>query len=66
MLVPRLMKSSGLFLRLALSPGALLRGRRRQREYIPYHICGSRTVLPQISHDPVHCSHRLPPFDSEE
>jgi hypothetical protein len=35
-------------------------------EYIPYHICGSRTVLPRISHDPAHCSHRLLPFDPGE
>jgi len=64
MVVPRLMKSFYFVLRF---PPARPRTHGACKvEYIPYHICGSRTVLPQISHDPVHCSHRLPPFDSEE
>jgi len=64
MVVPRLMKSFYFVLRF---PPARPRTHGAGKvEYIPYHICGSRTVLPQISHDPVHCSHRLPPFDSEE
>jgi hypothetical protein len=40
---------------------------RRQRhqcsatnvEYIPYHICSSKTVLHKIYHDPAHPSHLL-------
>jgi uncharacterized protein len=30
-------------------------------EYIPYHICSSKTVLHRIYHDPQHPSHLLLP-----
>jgi hypothetical protein len=30
-------------------------------EYIPYHICSSKTVLHRIYHDPKHPSHLLLP-----
>jgi hypothetical protein len=30
-------------------------------EYIPYHICSSKTVLHKIYHDPAHPSHLLLP-----
>jgi len=32
-------------------------------EYIPYHICSSKTVLHQVYHDPKHPSHLLLPGD---
>ncbi|RUT28881.1 CocE/NonD family hydrolase [Arsenicitalea aurantiaca] len=31
-------------------------------EYIPYHVCSSRTVLHKIYHDPAHPSHLLLPL----
>jgi hypothetical protein len=31
-------------------------------EYIPYHICSSKTVLHEICHDPAHPSHLLLPM----
>lgn len=31
-------------------------------EYIPYHVCSSRTVLHRIFHDPAHPSHLLLPI----
>src|SRR5208337_4177949 len=34
-------------------------------EYIPYHICSSRTVLHSIFHDPAHPSHLLLPVIPE-
>jgi predicted acyl esterase len=35
-------------------------------EYIPYHICSSKTVLHKIFHDPQHPSHLLLPVIPEE
>jgi len=47
MVVPRLMKSFYFVLRF---PPARPRTHGAGKvEYIPYHICGSRTVLPRIS-----------------
>ena len=34
-------------------------------EYIPYHICSSKTVLHQVYHDPKHPSHLLLPVIPE-
>ncbi|HEX7203627.1 MAG TPA: CocE/NonD family hydrolase C-terminal non-catalytic domain-containing protein, partial [Xanthobacteraceae bacterium] len=34
-------------------------------EYIPYHICSSKTVLHQVYHDPSHPSHLLLPVIPE-
>jgi predicted acyl esterase len=34
-------------------------------EYIPYHICSSKTVLHQVYHDPAHPSHLLLPVIPE-
>ncbi len=31
-------------------------------EYIPYHVCSSRTVMHSIYHDPAHPSHLLLPI----
>jgi putative CocE/NonD family hydrolase len=36
-------------------------GSATNAEYIPYHICSSRTVLHRIFHDPAHPSHLLLP-----
>jgi predicted acyl esterase len=35
-------------------------------EYIPYHICSSKTVLHRIYHDPQHPSHLLLPVIPNE
>jgi putative CocE/NonD family hydrolase len=34
-------------------------------EYIPYHICSSKTVLHRVYHDPAHASHLLLPVIPE-
>ena len=35
-------------------------------EYIPYHICSSKTVLHHVYHDPQHPSHLLLPVIPNE